>query len=122
MEHGIQTCPRRLGELGPWEHATGLDRWRDDDTCSFCGSLHPARFLEFAIEGMELVPTDKSYKVYVRPGNRPQQKFYFQHPSLAERRIFIGLLNGGTLCFASPGGFYVLPFFAQSAQKGKEIQ
>lgn len=25
-----QTCPRRVRELGPWEHGQGLDRWRTD--------------------------------------------------------------------------------------------
>ncbi len=39
--------------------------WREDGTCSYCGSLSPALFFEAIKNGCELGPTDKDYKVYV---------------------------------------------------------
>jgi hypothetical protein len=70
-----QTCPRRMNECGPWKRDEGLDEWRDDRglagqnriglSCSFCGSLHPDRFMELLREGWVLVPTDKRYKSYL---------------------------------------------------------
>lgn len=121
-----QTCPRRLEELGPWERKENLDSWREDDTCSFCGSLNPATFMARLAAGTEeLVPTDKNYKVYVR--NRggesfkqeqtwetreiEETKFYFAHLSEDERRAFVEMLNGKKLALAYPGHFYRLPFF-----------
>ncbi len=41
----IVTCPRRMGEFGPWEHEGGLDVWVND-CCSFCGSVSPQKFFE----------------------------------------------------------------------------
>lgn len=49
----IQTCPRRMREMGPWEKSGGQDEWRGEPRrdgeavpyCSFCGSLHPGKFL-----------------------------------------------------------------------------
>ena len=74
-EQRKQTCPRRMTDFGPWERAEGLDEWRDDRglvgqnqvglSCSFCGSLHPDRFMELAREGWTVVPTDKNYKAYL---------------------------------------------------------
>lgn len=87
-----QTCPRRMSEIGPWEHKEDLDTWRqsgNDRVCSFCGSLHPADFeavLERVIqdEKCSISLSDKGYKVYV---NRPEIrnasegaiKYYKQH-------------------------------------------
>lgn len=87
-----QTCPRRMGEMGPWEHKENLDAWQQvgsDRVCSFCGSLHPADFeavLKRVIEDKKcsISLSDKSYKVYV---NRPEIrnasegaiKYYKQH-------------------------------------------
>jgi hypothetical protein len=46
-------------------------RWRDDGTCSYCGSLSPEQFFAAIDAGCELGPTDKNYKVYVdRPDPR----------------------------------------------------
>lgn len=39
--------------------------WRDDETCSYCGSISPDAFFRAIDEGCELGPTDKDYKVYV---------------------------------------------------------
>ena len=45
------------------------DHWREHDpgvpTCSYCGSLRPDVFFAAVEAGAEIVPTDKSYKVYV---------------------------------------------------------
>lgn len=89
-----QTCPRRLGEGGPWDRGENLDYWErigGDRVCSFCGSIHPAdfeRFLDRVIEdpdvNVRLEQSDKQYKVYLhRPGvsNAGQGaiKYYKQH-------------------------------------------
>lgn len=65
---GRQTCPRRMSEFGPWEHEPNLDTWRPDapgPSCSFCGSLHPDRFMALVREGWIVGPTDKNYKAYL---------------------------------------------------------
>jgi hypothetical protein len=41
-------------------------QWREDGTCSYCGSISPEEFLKAAKEGCELGPTDKNYKVYIK--------------------------------------------------------
>lgn len=87
-----QTCPRRIGEIGPWEYKPGLDRWLtvgEDRVCSFCGSMHPAdfeQFLQRVIEDPEcrLTPSTKTYKIYIdRPRVRNAGdgaiKYYQQH-------------------------------------------
>lgn len=133
----IQTCPRRLREMGPWEHAEGIDEWRDSPRrdgeatpyCSFCGSLHPGKFLELIAQGWSVGPTDKNYKAYlhpvredVPPPGRPgdplpqtapqiQSKFYYQHLSPTQQRQFIDLYNQNIMRISTPGHFYVLPFF-----------
>lgn len=88
------------------------DTWVNDLTCSFCGSLRPSLFLQYAREGQRVIPTDKTYKVYIRDVN--QQKCYFQHFSEEEKREFINLVNEGELKMAVPGYFYVLPFFCKN--------
>lgn len=111
-------CPRRTGEIGPWDHRAVEDEWRDG-RCSFCGSMAPDAFLAEARAGAELVPTDKNYKVYVTAaaeGSR-EQKFYFQHLDEGQRRAFLELLNAGTLKLGYPGHFYVLPFFISRGRK-----
>ena len=70
-----QTCPRRTHEPGPWDREEGLDTWttghgvigQDDagPSCSFCGSLHPDRFMELVRDGWIVGPTDKTYKAYL---------------------------------------------------------
>lgn len=59
-------CPRRneLGSARITEPET--DHWREEQTCSYCGSLSPERFFALALStGTKLSPTDKDYKVYV---------------------------------------------------------
>ena len=78
------TCPRRVGEFGPWEREEGLDDWDSPGgmigqeqvgpSCSFCGSLHPDRFMELIREGWLVGPTDKNYKAYLaQPLTEEQQ-------------------------------------------------
>lgn len=61
----VQTCPRRMSGLGPWEREENADEWRLFEgvvTCSFCGSVHPEEALIRIEHGDEVIPTDKSYK------------------------------------------------------------
>lgn len=118
-----QTCPRRMNELGPWERDRGLDTWLPHrgaasgvlvgTKCSFCGSLHPDRFMELVREGWIVGPTDKSYKAYLQsPEGASEAKFYFQHLSTPQRHEFVDLINAGNMQIGFPGHFYQLPFFA----------
>lgn len=116
-----QTCPRRMGELGPWERTDGLDEWRMTHdyrgvvlrTCSFCGSLDPDDFMARVRAGEAVGPTDKNYKAYVGGSGGP--KFYYQHLSPEQRQEFVALLNDGTMRIGEPGHFYRLPFFCVPA-------
>lgn len=87
-------CPRR--DENPMSFSyPGPDHWNKfksngNRTCSYCGSLHPEDFFEIVkksgecVEGYEIEPSDKGYKVYVRqPGvinaHHGGIKFYKQH-------------------------------------------
>lgn len=98
-------CPRRVLEFGPWQR-TDWDTWREDDTCSFCGSLRPEKFFELVEAGEEVIPTDKSYKAYVG-----KYKVYFQHFDDQDQQRFIDLYNRGRMNIAYPGYFYKPPYF-----------
>lgn len=65
-------CPRRaesgINFPGPdrWETGRGIvGQDKVGLSCSYCGSLHPDRFMELVREGWIVGPTDKSYKVYL---------------------------------------------------------
>lgn len=112
-----QTCPRRM-EGGPWKLEENQDSWNSTGSgpsCSFCGSLHPDRFMELARGGWTVGPTDKTYKVYLSSpegeGDRKEAKFYFQHLSVQQQDEFIDLVNSRSMKIGYPGHFYVLPFF-----------
>lgn len=137
-------CPRRDDAFLPpiGETSATPDCWGPDDACSYCGSLDPDVFMaRLEANTLELGPTDKSYKVYLKPinggpklkqcfrgegdpgGSDPTRwvwttretdwgKFYFQHLSEAQKRRFIELMNG-KLTIGYPGHFYRLPFFIQ---------
>ncbi|MEU0213691.1 hypothetical protein ABZ281_00735 [Streptomyces sp. NPDC006265] len=65
---GAHTCPRRMHEMGPWKREEGLDAWTSGHggpSCSFCGSLHPDRFMKLVRDGWVVGPTDKNYKAYL---------------------------------------------------------
>jgi len=124
-------CPRRdafIDRISP-----GPDAWRDDRTCSCCGSIHPDDFMTLARSGeAEIGPTDKRYKAYVEGGEfRNPRKFYFQHLDMAQREEFVRLYNArprriytdvgaftiptdgpqSGMALGYPGHFYALPFF-----------
>lgn len=70
MSVNQQTCPRRVSDFGPWSREEGQDQWTTGHSavglsCSFCGSLHPDRFMELVRDGWVVGPTDKSYKAYL---------------------------------------------------------
>lgn len=58
----MHPCPRS---------SEGVSYWRDDNTCSYCGSLSPDLLFKAIEAGYTLDPTDKNYKVYV---HRPNPK------------------------------------------------
>lgn len=93
--------------------------WRENNTCSYCGSLNPDAFMVRLEAGdITLDPTDKDYKVYVAnaggPDLRGAIKFYFQHLSADQRARFIELHNERKLNMGPPGHFYVAPFFCKA--------
>jgi hypothetical protein len=109
-----------MAEVGPWEHTESLDRWqtRSGDvglSCSFCGSLHPDRFLELIHEGWVVGPTDKAYKAYLEApeadGSGKRAKFYFLHLSQEQQDQFVELYNSRQMQIGYPGHFYVPPYF-----------
>lgn len=101
-------CPRGPGPDSPFRAPmNGEMEWRDG-RCSYCGSVSEEDFFKAVEAGSEIVPTDKSYKVYV-----PGGKFYFQHLSQDGQQKFIDLLNAGRVNVGAPGHFYVLPFFVK---------
>lgn len=68
---------------------------------------------------VEVGPTDKSYKVYVRNRggelfvNRYETKFYFDHFTTVQMQRFVELNNAGMIALGAPGYFYTLPFFVE---------
>jgi hypothetical protein len=121
--HGVQDattdprehlCPQRIE--GPFRYPD-KDTWRSDDTCSHCGSMNPDILMKRLEAGnIELGPTDKSYKVYVKNAggeNVLAIKFYFQHLNEDQKRRFVELLNESKLKLGMPGHFYRLPFSIQ---------
>lgn len=107
-------CPRYLETT-----FVGSAFWRIDNTCSFCGSLHPDTFMSAIQKECIIIPTDKNYKAYLDPDEILRKehvfptypKFYFQHLSEERMKDFINLLNQKKLKIGYPGYFYNLPFF-----------
>ena len=67
-------CPR-----GRESTQDGRAVWTMDDSCSYCGSLHPDLLMERLEAGtVTLDPTDKSYKIYVHanPGSEQFITYY----------------------------------------------
>jgi len=108
-------CPRGPGGNSPFAAPfNGEADWREDGTCSYCGSLNPDLLFAQIEKGAELGPTDKSYKIYVRLVDhqvRGAGKFYFQHLSDEQQVRFVELYNAHQLKIGMPGHFYTLPFF-----------
>ena len=117
-------CPRSAenggGPNSPFQAPfNGEATWREDRTCSYCGSLHPDVLFEQIEKGAEITPTDKSYKIYVKLIDhvvRGAGKFYFQHLSPDEQQRFIDLVNAKAITMGFPGHFYVLPYFCKRAE------
>jgi hypothetical protein len=61
----MQPCPRQTNEATMSVQLAHQSHWREDGTCSYCGSLSPDQFFEAIAKGAEFGPTDKNYKVYV---------------------------------------------------------
>lgn len=104
-------CPRRA-EAGPMFKLPEHDTWREDETCSYCGSLSEKAFFALLESGSKLGPTDKNYKVYIGD----HRKFYFQHLSPEGQTRLIQMVNDKAIAFGYPGHFYVLPYFAQAVK------
>lgn len=119
------TCPRRAESYGVAAQTEDADVWWPDSarpvseepSCSYCGSLHPGRFMALVGEGMVVGPTTKSYKAYLhRPHDDAGEgpvigKFYFAHLSRKQRLEFVELFNRRAVKIGYPGHFEPLPFF-----------
>lgn len=103
-------CPSRQ-----WSAMSGIDHWREGNTCSYCGSANPEAVMQWLEDqAISLTPTDKNYKVYLNarvPGLKVPLKFYFQHFSVMQKERFVALYNDRHLKLEYPGHFYVFPFF-----------
>lgn len=97
-----------------------LDSWREDDTCSYCGSLNPDILMARMEAGdIEIGPTDKSYKVYVKNLGGAELKaikFYFYHFTPEQQAWFIDMLNQRRIHFSYPGHLYTLPYFCERSK------
>lgn len=89
LRYGNHTCPRRAESWG--HHEMNADTWMKDEgfrKCTYCGSVHPEDFEQFAhdvvVEGgkrLKLKGTQKGYKFYLvaHPSYKKSGKFYTQH-------------------------------------------
>lgn len=111
MSEGF-TCGRRFDFLDRGAGILGMDSWREDGTCSYCGSMRPTEFLSLLRKGVWLRPTDKNYKVYLHEGEGHAHKFYFQHLEQDEAAMseFFDLWNEDRINFDWPGQFTSLPY------------
>lgn len=136
-------CPRRL-ESALHRQCPGADHYLADGTCSYCGSISEDAFMERLRAGdIEVTPTDKNYKVYVKNkggapflrevGERREHPtsgevttvptlketetatFYLQHLTVEQRHEFIAKHNDNSMHIGFPGRFYVWPFFMRPA-------
>ena len=57
-------CPRKA-EATMAVQLAHETHWREDGTCSYCGSLSQEKFFEAVERECRITPTDKNYKVYV---------------------------------------------------------
>lgn len=115
-------CGRRSDFLceRPLKEGEPEDSWRDNNTCSYCGSYDPSLLLKDIEEkGITLTPTDKNYKVYVEGLPRGFTKFYFQHFDGEQKQRFVDLLNQGKVKLGYPGYFYVRPYFIKYLKDGE---
>lgn len=99
--------PEQLFQCGRGRSTVAKDYWRENNTCSYCGGMSPEALFANIEAGVEAVPTDKNYKIYVG-----QWKFYFQHLDEPGMLKFIDLYNNGKINM--PDRFYVMPFFMKA--------
>lgn len=111
----MHTCPRRV-EGGPLSAGVDQDDYlpgkglgKQARGCSYCGSMSGGDFLAAVRDGVQVGPTDKSYKAYIGDYDG---KVYFQHLDPAQQEEFIALLNAREVNIGAPGHFYVTPYFA----------
>lgn len=103
---------RRRGEARELRgYKDRLDWWREDKTCSYCGSLHPEVAIKLIESGSLVTPTDKNYKIYLGD----HSKVYFQHFSQSHVDRFIEIYNANRMRIAAPGYFVTRPYFAVPA-------
>jgi hypothetical protein len=75
----VFVCPRRSENFG-FVPSASEDRWRENDTCSYCGSMNPDSLFPYLSPGfVKLIPTDKNYKAYVEI-NDVEEPDWFQTP------------------------------------------
>lgn len=65
----MQPCPRQAESAVMQVQLQHQSHWREDGTCSYCGSISPEQVFASIEEGFHLTPTDKNYKVYVERRN-----------------------------------------------------
>jgi len=120
-------CPRR-GE-GPAGAYPGTDTWRREGkvgdvgvhTCSFCGSLRPADFLDLWAPGATVGPTDKSYKLYMdaaAPAVRGAGKLYTMHLTSADDQARFMVLADDALGQPAPDFGALGPGAARGREDG----
>lgn len=138
-------CPRRAENPSADIHFPGDDKFTSDDCCSYCGSLNPETVMKRIEAGdVQIIPTDKNYKAYVRnqggenfksshrtdsnpwkgwgapehtwvTEERGEAKFYYPHMTAEQQERFIELVNEKKMKIGIPGHFYVLPYFIKAA-------
>lgn len=127
------TCPRRI-EVGMHDadsplmgagegldtYSTGHGLIGQPRGCSWCGSMPPDDFMEAVRAGIEIGPTDKSYKLYV---GEHSGKFYTAHLSPEQGHEFWELTKEKKVNWGYPGYPYVriyLPGPSEDAGKKPE--
>lgn len=96
------------------------DHWRNDGTCSYCGSMSPERLFAVLGAGAQLGPTDKNYKIYVDVGDQEATmaqrsavksaggggKFYTVNLNSDNALRLRTMIMEGTVAIGYPGYFY----------------
>lgn len=99
QESGV--CPRRAQEVGAGTGVfflkDGKDYWRNDHTCTYCGSLKPEKVLELLKDGAKHErASGKNYKGYLshKSLDRGRDKFYIHHFTADQIMELNRLING----------------------------
>ena len=95
-----------------YDHELPQPHWRPNNLCSHCGGMRPSIALKAIREGAEVVPTDKNYKIYIKPlpgmtlPGSPANKCYLNHFSQAQAVEFVLLHETNKMKVGFPGHFY----------------